>query len=100
MYLFFRKLLSIYFHIKYKINVINEDNIPDLKGGYIIAANHQKYADPPLIASIIRGKFSFMAKDELFSAVDRDGARPRKTFSMGVGREKWYYIECRKITLA
>ena len=66
MYLFFRKLLSIYFHIKYKINVINEDNIPDLKGGYIIAANHQKYADPPLIASIIRGKFSFMAKDELF----------------------------------
>ena len=66
MYLFFRKLLSIYFHIKYKINVINEDNIPDLKGGYIIAANHQKYTDPPLIASVIRGKFSFMAKDELF----------------------------------
>ncbi len=66
MYLFFRKLLSIFFHIKYKINVINKDNIPDLKGGYIIAANHQKYADPPLIAAIIRGKFSFMAKDELF----------------------------------
>ena len=66
MYLFFRKLLSIFFHIKYKINVINEDNIPDLKGGYIIAANHQKYIDPPLIASVIRGKFSFMAKDELF----------------------------------
>ncbi len=66
MYLFFRKLLSIYFHIKYKINVINEDNIPDLKGGYIIAANHQSYTDPPLIASVIRGKFSFMAKDELF----------------------------------
>ena len=66
MYLFFRKLLSIFFHIKYKINVINEENIPDLKGGYIIAANHQKYVDPPLIASVIRGNFSFMAKEELF----------------------------------
>ncbi len=66
MYLFFRKLLSIFFHIKYKINVINEENIPDMKGGYIIASNHLSYVDPPMIASVIRGKFSFMAKDELF----------------------------------
>lgn len=66
MYLFVRKLLSIFFHIKYKINMINEDNIPDMKGGYIVAANHQSYVDPPLIAAVIRGKFSFMAKDELF----------------------------------
>jgi len=66
MYLFFRKLVSIYFHLKYKINLINEENIPDLKGGYIVAANHQSYADPPLIAAVIRGKFSFMAKEELF----------------------------------
>ena len=66
MYLFFRKLVSIFFHLKYKINIINEENIPDMKGGYIVAANHQSYADPPLIAAIIRGKFSFMAKEELF----------------------------------
>ncbi len=66
MYLFFRKLVSIFFHIKYKINIINEENIPDMKGGYIIACNHQSYADPPLMAAIIRGKFSFMAKEELF----------------------------------
>ena len=66
MYLFFRKLVSIFFHIKYKINLINEENIPDMKGGYIIACNHQSYADPPLMAAIIRGKFSFMAKEELF----------------------------------
>jgi 1-acyl-sn-glycerol-3-phosphate acyltransferase len=66
MYLFFRKLLSIVFHIKYRINVIDPQNIPDLKGGYIIACNHQRYADPPMIAAVIRGKFSFMAKDELF----------------------------------
>ena len=44
--------------------------------------------------------FDGMRKEELFSAVDRDGALPRKTFSMGVAREKRYYIECRAITLA
>lgn len=66
MYYFFRKLVSIYFHIKNKITVYNKENIPDLKGGYIIACNHQRYADPPLVASVIRGKFSFMAKSELF----------------------------------
>lgn len=66
MYLFFRKLLEIFFHIKYRINLINPQNIPDMKGGYIIACNHQKYADPPMLAAVIRGKFSFMAKEELF----------------------------------
>lgn len=44
--------------------------------------------------------FDGMQKEELFPAVDRDGALPRKTFSMGVAREKRYYLECRKITLA
>ena len=43
--------------------------------------------------------FDGMAKEELFPAVDRDGALPRKTFSMGVAREKRYYLECRKIAL-
>lgn len=66
MYLFFRRLLSIFFHIKYKINLMSAENIPDMKGGYIIACNHQSYADPPMIAAVIRGKFSFMAKEELF----------------------------------
>ncbi|MCR4781012.1 MAG: 1-acyl-sn-glycerol-3-phosphate acyltransferase [Ruminiclostridium sp.] len=66
MYLFFRKLLSIVFHIKYKINLIDPQNIPDMKGGYIIASNHLSFADPPMIAAVIRGKFSFMAKEELF----------------------------------
>ncbi len=66
MYLFFRKLLSIVFHIKYKITVHHEENIRDLKGGYIIASNHLTMLDPPMIASCVRGKFSFMAKEELF----------------------------------
>ncbi len=42
--------------------------------------------------------FDGMKKDELFSVVERDGALPRKTFSMGEARDKRYYIECRNIT--
>lgn len=41
--------------------------------------------------------FDGMRKEELFCAVSKDGALPRKTFSMGEATEKRYYIECRKI---
>ena len=41
--------------------------------------------------------FDGMSKAELFSAVEQDGALPRKTFSMGSAREKRYYLECRSI---
>ncbi len=41
--------------------------------------------------------FEGMSKSELFSAVEKDGALPRKTFSMGSAREKRYYLECRAI---
>lgn len=66
MYLFWRKIVSIFFHLKYKIRLTNAENIPQLKGGFIIACSHLTYSDPPVIASVIRGKFSFMAKQELF----------------------------------
>jgi hypothetical protein len=38
-----------------------------------------------------------MAKSELFTTIIRDGALPRKTFSMGEAQEKRYYLECRRI---
>ena len=41
--------------------------------------------------------FDGMEKKDLFPAVERDGALPRKTFSMGEARDKRYYIESRKI---
>ncbi len=41
--------------------------------------------------------FAGMEKDELFPAVMRDGALPRKTFSMGAAADKRFYLECRKI---
>ena len=39
-----------------------------------------------------------LAKDDLFRTVIRDGALPRKTFSMGEADEKRFYLECRRIT--
>lgn len=40
---------------------------------------------------------SSMSKNELFKAVILDGPLPRKTFSMGSGRDKRYYLEARRI---
>ena len=40
-----------------------------------------------------------MSKSELFPTVIKDGALPRKTFSMGHAEDKRYYIEARRITL-
>ena len=39
-----------------------------------------------------------MNKSELFPTVIKDGALPRKTFSMGHAEDKRFYIEARKIT--
>ena len=41
--------------------------------------------------------FEGMKKEELFPAVEKDGALVRKTFSMGEAADKRYYIEARKI---
>jgi hypothetical protein len=36
-------------------------------------------------------------KNDFFRTVIRDGALPRKTFSMGEADEKRFYLECRRI---
>lgn len=38
-----------------------------------------------------------MCKSKLYPTVMREGALPRKTFSMGEAHEKRYYLECKKI---
>lgn len=73
-YALFRKLLWVFLHICYDITIYGKENIPIKpnvrKGikGYIVACNHQKYLDPPLVAVTVKGKYSFMAKAELFQA--------------------------------
>ncbi len=43
--------------------------------------------------------FKGMEKSELFPTVVRDGALPRKTFSMGEADDKRFYLEARRIVL-
>lgn len=50
-------------------------------------------ARPDAVAILFDG----MKKEELFSTVIRDGALPRKTFSMGHAQDKRFYTEARKI---
>lgn len=58
-------LVRVAFAIWYNIRVEGRENIPK-KGAYIFASNHRSYADPVLVVICGRGKFSFMAKSELF----------------------------------
>lgn len=41
--------------------------------------------------------YAGLEKNKLFRAVIKDGALPRKTFSMGAAADKRFYLECRKI---
>lgn len=38
-----------------------------------------------------------IAKEELFPSIEASGPFPRKSFSIGLGPDKRYYLECRKI---
>ena len=38
-----------------------------------------------------------MEKSELFSSVECSGPFPKKSFSIGLGRDKRYYLECREL---
>ncbi len=38
-----------------------------------------------------------MEKSELFPSITHSGPFPKKSFSIGLGRDKRYYLECRKI---
>ncbi len=61
-----RELVSFVFHICFKIILIGRENIPKEKGSYIIASNHVSNNDPPMIGVVFKGKYNFMAKEELF----------------------------------
>ncbi len=59
-------LASFLYHIVFKITVVGRENIPKKLGGCIIASNHVSNNDPPFIGVVFKGKYSFMAKEELF----------------------------------
>ena len=61
-----RGLVSLYYHIRFKITVVGRGNIPKQIGGLMIASNHVSNNDPPFIGVVFKGKYTFMAKEELF----------------------------------
>ncbi len=66
LYALARNIVSFIFHIIFRITITGKENIPKEKGGYIIASNHVSNLDPPMVGIVFRGKYTFMAKDELF----------------------------------
>lgn len=56
---------SVAFGIAFSFRTEGRENVPDGES-VIYASNHRTNADPPLIACRAKGKFAFMAKEELF----------------------------------
>ena len=65
MYYLCKALVWIYMHIAYRLRYTGRKNIPK-KTSVIYASNHRSYADPPMVGAGGRGKYAFMAKEELF----------------------------------
>lgn len=65
-YSFARELVRFVYRIIFKITFLGLENIPKEKGGYIVACNHVSNNDPPMVGITFRGKYNFMAKEELF----------------------------------
>ncbi len=68
---------------------------PEASVDYIhgVESTEKLASDDKAIGFIFRG----MEKSDLFPTVVRDGALPRKTFSMGEANDKRFYIEARRI---
>lgn len=58
-------LVYIAFNIWFNLKIEGKENIPKGKA-FVYASNHKSYVDPILVVLAGRGKFSFMAKSELF----------------------------------
>ena len=58
-------VLKLYYKIFFFYSSEGLENIPS-DGGFLVCPNHQSFNDPPLVASIIKRKLTFLAKAELF----------------------------------
>ena len=65
MYYFVKFVVRMYFTLMYKLRFEGKENIPE-DTTVIYACNHRSNADPPLLGCVAKGKFAFMAKEELF----------------------------------
>lgn len=58
-------LVRVAMHLWFNLSFEGRENIPEGKA-CVYAANHRSFADPVLVTLAGRGRFSFMAKAELF----------------------------------
>ncbi|WP_069790187.1 lysophospholipid acyltransferase family protein [Cyanobacterium sp. IPPAS B-1200] len=60
-------VVSPFFHLYFRGKVENVENVPR-EGKLMIVSNHASIFDPPILASAIPRRISFMAKQELFNS--------------------------------
>ena len=64
LYCFGYWVVRFLYFLFYHIQVEGREHIPT-SGGFVLASNHRSYADPPLLATRLRGqRCVFMAKEE------------------------------------
>ncbi|MDI6891009.1 MAG: lysophospholipid acyltransferase family protein [Thermodesulfovibrionales bacterium] len=65
LYRFIKTIFFIFFKVFNRLEVIGYENIPE-KGGFIVAANHLSYLDPPIIGTALKRCPTYIAKEGLF----------------------------------
>jgi 1-acyl-sn-glycerol-3-phosphate acyltransferase len=64
-YRILKLFLYTFFRVFYGLEVFGLENIPK-EGGFIMAANHASYLDPPVIGGVSTRRVRFMAREGLF----------------------------------
>jgi len=60
-----KTLIRIFGKVLFDVKVTGRENLPK-KGGFIVAANHVSYLDPPIIGAACPGRLFYMARHDLF----------------------------------
>lgn len=60
-----KKLVKIYMHAMFKIDIQGEEHVPK-EGGFVLCSNHMSNYDPLTVAAFIPREVRFIAKKELF----------------------------------
>ena len=55
-----------FFKIWNRFTVIGSEKLPSARQGFILAANHVSYLDPPVLGAGVKRHISFLAKEQLF----------------------------------
>ncbi|MBQ3762917.1 MAG: 1-acyl-sn-glycerol-3-phosphate acyltransferase [Clostridia bacterium] len=82
---FFRVVSWIYGHVLHRTKVYGMENLPK-EGAYLMAANHQSFRDPLILAGVLPWDVSAMAKKELFES-KLTGWIMRGVYAIPVDRE-------------